>query len=220
MSDSKPLIQFSVAELVVVLTIGTLVGGSMWAPNILLQLVMVLVLLLPLVFVTMALIGKDSWRIFSIGFVVFALGYFTAGIVIKNQSLSLPNSHQELPTDYLWSQLYESIVQRVYFKDGKPISEDLEPKSDEWGNVTDKNGNYLGNLNAKETNARGSFGGGGGVPTPGGPPVKLRSIPWWETFQTIGHLLWMLTFGYLGGKFAVGFQRFQHNQETSPTTGE
>ena len=165
----------------------------MWAPLATVQVILVLVLVYLLALATIAVMGRGDWRVFAIGFIIFAVGYFLSAVLIENQSLKLPNSNKTLPTAYLWGQLYDPIVHRVFIKDGESIPASLEPKLDDRGNVTDKDGNVLGNLNA-------------------GRAVQLKPTPSLETFHTIGQVLWMLLFGYLGGKFAVGFRIYQVRQ--------
>ncbi|MBA2117995.1 hypothetical protein [Bremerella alba] len=107
----------------------------------------------------------------------------------------------ELPTTIVWESGYESLEHKVYkYRDnGEVISSSLEPHRDPQGNVLDKDGNVLGVHGVNGNNLR---------------SIGVYTVPKAGTYYVVGELLWAMLLGYLGGKFVLGFRRFQDNQET------
>lgn len=62
-----------------------------------------------------------------------------------------------------------------------------------------------------------SFGGGGF----GGPNVGMKEFPDRYQFMVLGHLLWALLWGYVGGRFAgwVYDRRMRREDTSGETTG-
>lgn len=215
MSQRQALVQWSLLELVIVLTTGIVVLGSMWAPQIFLWLVLMGVMLFLFALFVIARVGRGQWRTFATGFCCFTIGYLAALLLVENNSYSIfPNIHQ-LPTTIAMYQLQPVLTQTSYMKDGERIPASLNPTVDIYGNVTDSAGNNLGS-----TLMGGGGGYGGGFVGGGGPnmvisAIEVKATPNYQTYFTLGHVFWALLLGYMGGKFAVGFQRFQENQETA-----
>ncbi|QDU76597.1 hypothetical protein Pan97_36490 [Bremerella volcania] len=211
MSQRQALVQWSLLELVVVLTTGVVVIGSMWAPQIFLWLVLMGVMLFLFSLLAISRVGRGPWRAFATGFCCFAIGYFAALILVENNSFTLFSELRQLPTTN-WMYHWQPVLTHTkYMKDGEAIPASLAPTMDIYGNVTDSEGNSLGST---------MVGGGGGFIIGSGQNMVINAIqvvhtPSQETYFTLGHVFWALLLGYLGGKFAVGFQRFQENQETS-----
>lgn len=90
MSQRQALAQWSLLELVVVLTTGTFVIGSMWAPQLFLWLALMFLLLLVFAFLTISRVGKGQWKTFAQGFCCFAIGYLAALFLVENGSLGAP----------------------------------------------------------------------------------------------------------------------------------
>lgn len=215
MSQPQALIQWTIAELFLVLVTGTVVLGSMWAPQIFLWLVLMGVMLFLFSLLAISRVGRGSWQAFATGFCCFAIGYFAALLLVENNSFSLLQEVRQLPTTNWMYHWQPALTQTKYMKDGEAIPASLDPTMDMYGNVVDSEGNSLGS----------TMIGGGGFIGGGGPNVVIQAIqvertPSHEAYFTLGHVFWALLLGYLGGKFAVGFQRFQNNQETKPAPVE
>ncbi|MFN3152028.1 hypothetical protein [Bremerella sp.] len=216
MTQRQALVQWSLWELVVVMTTGILVLGSMWAPQIFLWLVLMGTMLFLFALIAISRVGRGPWRAFATGFCCFTIGYLAAFFLVENNNYSIfPNIHQ-LPTTIAMHQLQPYVTHTIYLKDGKPIPASLNPTVDIYGNVADSNGNNLGST---LMGGGGGYGGGGFMGGSGPNTVitaiEVKSTPNYQTYFTLGHIFWALLLGYVGGKFAVGFQRFQENQETS-----
>ncbi len=202
----KPLVQWTIAELIVVLVIGTFVIGTMWAHRELVWLVMLLAMLLVFCMLTIAFVGRREWRWFGAGFSVFAVGYFLTLVIVERPQEAIPNTLSQLPTTYLLLQCQEALTHTRYELDGKEIPAELEPRVGPLGQVVDRDGNSLGNVHY-----------GPNIPGFIAPPtgsVFLTYTPDPSTYHTLGQTFWMLLFGYVGGKFGVGFARYQVRQET------
>ncbi len=200
MNARPSLIQFSLSELIAVMTIATIVLGSMWTSREVVSGVVVGVVLLVLAWFTLALVGHGRLRAFAIGFVVFVLGYHLIAAVVVHGVVALNVIDNRMPPIRLWGQLHEPIVRRVFMKDGQPIDASLEPTLSSRGIVTDKQGNRLGTIH---------FTGAGR------PRIEVVDRPGLREFYTVGELLWTLLLGYLGGKFAVVAYRYQQRNEVS-----
>lgn len=215
MTQRQALVQWSLLELVIVLTTGILVLGSMWAPQIFLWLVLMGVMLFLFALLAVSRVGRGPWRAFATGFCCFTLGYLAALFLVENTNYSIfPNIHQ-LPTTIAMHQLQPFVTQTSYLKDGERIPASLNPTVDLYGTVTDAEGNTLGST---LMGGGGGYGGGGFIGGGTGKvitAIEVKSTPNYQTYFTLGHVFWALLLGYVGGKFAVGFQRFQENQETN-----
>lgn len=216
MSTHAPWVQWSLLELVVVLTIGVVVLGSIWAPPIFLNLVLAGFMLLVFSLLAIAWVGRGSWRTFATGFCCFSFAYLAALVLVETGQSRLFQGVGQLPTTSLMITWQSSLTRTQYIKDGQPISDELKPTMDNMGNVIDADGNTLGSTIAM---GGGGFFAGGGPGTPV-PAIYVKQTPNYSTYMTLGHVFWTLLLGYLGGKFAVGFRRFQDNQETAPPSDE
>lgn len=208
MGQRQALVQWSLGELVIVLTTGTIVIGSMWAPQVFLWLVLIFFMLLVFSMVAISRVGRHHWRTFATGFCCFTIGYLAALLLVENPNLSTFPTIGQLPTTNLMFQCQEILTHTRYIKDGKVIPASRELKIDTYGNVIDSDGNSLGSTMAVGPLIPGVMG----TPNAG---IQIVRNPDPIAYITLGHVFWALLLGYLGGKFAVGFQRFQNNQETA-----
>ncbi|PQO42123.1 hypothetical protein [Blastopirellula marina] len=202
MDKRKPLVQFSIRELLTVLVVGTVVIGSLWAHPAMVWVVMLFAMLLVFSMLTIAIIGRDGWRWFGAGFSVFAVGYFATWMTMESFGNQFPDLLRPMPTTDLLRQLQESLTYISFEKDGQPIPAELEPIMNDAGDVYDRHGNRLGGTNRFDPFLA--------------PSVRVVQTPSTDTYHTLGQIFFMLLLGYLGGKFAVGFARFQGRQEEIP----
>lgn len=208
MASRKPLVQWSIRELFCVLVIGTVVIGSMWAHPAMVWFVMLFTMLLVFSMLTIAMVGRGDWRWFGAGFSVFAIGYFATLIFVERSEGELPQFMPQMPTTYLLMLCQESVTYRSFIKDGDVVSSDLGPVLTSSGLVTDRNGNALGEYMGSLPSG---FIPGLAGNSPGTVVTVLTPGPF--TYHTLGQIFFMLLLGYLGGKFAVAFARFQDRQE-------
>lgn len=147
--------------------------------------------------VVIVIVGQKEWRTFAIGFVVMAICYSALLVVVERkvaQSTEIP-LRGYLPTTALWYSLKEPLTRQQFFMNDAAIPTDKNPTlANDNYTVLDGDGNKIGKL---------ASGG-----------IKLVKTPTNDQFEMTGYAVWYILLGYLGGKFAVGFQRFQNNQET------
>ncbi len=215
MNSRKPLVQFSIAELVTVLTIGCLIVGAIWAPWIFVEWLFFLAMMFALSALVIAFLGRNEARFFSVGFSVLLIGYLTLSLIGQAKVLNIMSvSFDALPTTTLWEQAYETIKQVSYKneKEGTYIASSLEPQMDQLGVIRDKDGNRIGVVGG----TGGGFSSGAKIGGNTVPVIRVLVKPSRGSFRTVGEVFWMLLFGYLGGKFAIGFRRYQDRQSIEP----
>lgn len=208
--SKQPLVQWTVAELIVVLVTASFTIGAMWAHKSVVWLVMSLAMVLVFAMLAIAFVGRRDWRVFGVGFSAFAIGYFLTLAIVERSSESIPNTMGQLPTTYALMLCQESLTYVTYKVDGEVIPSEREPKLLASGTLVDRDGNRLG------SNLVGPF-----IPGLTSQPkgmVIVVHTPDPLTFHTLGQIFWMLLFGYLGGKFAVAFVRYQDRRETLALT--
>jgi len=143
-------------------------------------------LLLLMAMAVVAFAAKGPLRAFAVGYVICTLIYGTVVYLCGNLELSCYGDGR-LPTSKLLTPIYTAVVNVTYFdrSTGKPVSDNVPPK----GESDMASGAY--------------FGPGGGF---GGPPGVAGTYPvhrpGQDVFMRIGHLLWSVIFGWLGGVFA------------------
>jgi len=159
-----------------------------------------------------ALVGRGELRAAAIGFAVCVLAYailFRAAPTDTNtgRSQELDPYSGSLPTTRLLLPVFRSMVKGAYFdyQTGKELP-DFDPKNPASATVV---GGGMG----------GGFGGGmgGGF---GGSSVFFRESPQRENFMAVGHILWALALGYLGGRFAVWVDRRSRIADDRPRQSE
>ncbi|MEW4561216.1 hypothetical protein AB1K70_01750 [Bremerella sp. JC770] len=208
MNHRIPLVQWSLGELVVVVTVATVVVGSLWAPMIFFQLAMILLMLIASILVVILCIGSGYLRTFCIGFASAVGVYLLALILVESPYGIFVAEDVRLPTTTIWAKMQPHITQiRAGSYPRSSVNKELIWQDD--STLKDVDGNHYGAVRNLDL-----------IKSPIIGQQYIDFAPSLNVFYAIGQSVWLLTLGYLGGKFAVGFQRFQHNQETSPTTVE
>ena len=205
-SKRKPLFQLGMAEMIGVLSVFSIVFGAMWAPAIAFPMVVLVVVILAAAIVSIAWVGVGEARTFALGNVAWTVVYLLACIAIECD-LGLFKKEPErfvLPTTYLWEQLREPLTQFEL----RPLNESASYPdahvSDDGRSVLDENGveiGYVADWSGRKVSGIGFY---------------IKETPSATRFLRTGYLLWYLALGYLGGKFAVAFARFQNRQEEIP----
>ncbi|MHC2070556.1 hypothetical protein ACYFX5_24055 [Bremerella sp. T1] len=202
MNGRKPLVQFSIAELVTVLTIGCLVVGAMWAHEIVSNLALLVAMGIVIGNLIVIAVARNQPRTFAIGFTLAAFSYAVLSLIVEHRigETSEFRLDRELPTTKLWMELREPITREYFYLDDKLIPESRKPTFLEDGRtVVDKDGTKLGRVSSL-----------------GGSKLKIKESPSGTMFIRTGFVVWTLLLGYLGGKFAVGFRRYQDRQSIEP----
>lgn len=202
-STRKPLVQLGMAEMIGVLSIFSIVFGAMWAPAIVFPMVVLFVMILSAAILAIAWVGMGEVRTFASGFVAWTMVYLLACIAIEC-NLGLFEEGAEpfvLPTTTLWEQLREPLTRFEL----KPLDESASYPgvrvSDDGLSVLNENGveiGYVADWSGRDVSGVGFF---------------IKETPGATRFLRTGYLLWYLVLGHLGGKSAVGFARFQDQQE-------
>ncbi|RCS54690.1 hypothetical protein DTL42_06065 [Bremerella cremea] len=207
MGKQKPLLQWTIREFLFVMTVGIVVLGSMWATKLVWQLAMLLAMLILIAMLVLAFTGRKEWRTFAIGFALAAAFY---GVVSKINPT-------EIPTQWIWDQLRDPVSRRVFVLDGDTMvdSQTLSVTPD--GLVRDKEGQPVGGLVGFGPNKDYFSGPDQSLNL---PRIYFDYAPTTTTFQRTGETFWFLLLGYLGGKFAVGFRRYQDNMEATTMQNE
>jgi hypothetical protein len=146
----------------------------------------------------MAAVDRGPRQAAAIGFVLWAGVYAYlmttgAGIAYVRQS-ELDPYEGSLPTTQILRPLFEAIVQRRWIDSvtGQEI-----PNYDPNQPIPPSNSGGLGG-----GGFAGGMGMGGGMGWPASP--TMAETPAREDFMAIGHLLWLLLFGYVGARLARG----------------
>ncbi|MFN3152029.1 hypothetical protein [Bremerella sp.] len=199
MDQRQALLRISIAEAIAVLTILCLLIGAIWAPWWVLEVVFFVVAMVALLAIAIACTATGEPRTFAAGFAIMLVGYLVLSMAMHAGLVRLSAYYFNKPpmTD-LWDEAYELIRRDVYKyrDDGQAIPSSLEPYKDPQGYILDKQGNVLGIHGVTDGKLRG---------------VQILSLPAASTYLVVGELLWALSLSYLGGKFVIGFRRYQEN---------
>ncbi len=200
MRKQKPLVQWTIREFLFVLTVGIVVLGSMWATKLVWQLAMLLAMLILIAMLVLASTGRREWRTFAIGFALAAAFY---GVISKTNPA-------EIPTQWIWDQLRDHVSRRVFVLDDAIMADSQTLSVTPDGLVRDQEGQPVGGLSGFAPTG-GYFSGPG--QSSNLPTIHFDYAPTTSTFQLTGRAFWFLLLGYLSGKFAVGFRRYQDKLE-------
>ncbi|WP_146118552.1 hypothetical protein [Blastopirellula marina] len=168
---------------------------------------MLLAMLILIAMLVLAFTGRKEWRTFAIGFAL-AAAFF--GVVSKTNPA-------EIPTQWIWDQLRDHVSRRVFVLDDAIMADSQTLSVTPDGLVRDEEGQPVGGLSGFAPNG-GYFSGPDqslNLPT-----IHFDYAPTTSTFQQTGRAFWFLLLGYLGGKFAVGFRRYQDNMEAATMQSE
>lgn len=135
MSQQKPLVQWTILELVSVVTIGTLVVGGMWAPPLVFWFAGLVAMALVLGMGTIALTGRGEWRRFAAAFTMVVVAYIALGML---------GYADRLPTHEFWLYLQPSLTRAEYREDSPPSG--TNPVVYQSGIIYDETGKRLGSL--------------------------------------------------------------------------
>ena len=199
MSQPKALVQISMAEAVVLLTAACLLIGMIWSPWWWLECLFFLLAIVAFLMTAIACSARGETKWFAAGFSILAIGYLGLSMAVQAGMVRVGAVYvNELPTTMVWQNGYEWIKRETfrYADNSEAISSSLEPYRDPQGYILDKKGNVLGVDTAGANKLR---------------HVRIFIVPSVGTYSVIGELSWALLLGYLGGKFVVGFRRYQEN---------
>ncbi len=199
MPPRKALIQFSIAEVITVLTVLCLLAGMIWSDWWMLEHLFFVVVMAALLMTAIACTAMGETRRFAAGFSVLMIGYLLLSVAIQAGTFKVFSVYvNELPTTMLWENGHDLVKRKVYkYQDTKEIiSRSLGPYKDEQGQVRDHQGNVLGIHGTGTSSMRG---------------ILIYTYPTDDAYDVVGELFWALLLGYLGGKFVVGFHRYQEN---------
>ncbi|PQO42121.1 hypothetical protein [Blastopirellula marina] len=199
-STRKPLFQVGMAEMIGVLSVFSIVFGAMWAPTAIFQTVLLLVLVLVAVMLTVAVSGKGVSRVFAQGFVAWAAVYLLAFVMMESRLEVFHRREIPLPTTVLWGELQLHISEFRYRHHESQAYSNVISRGN-YGEIFDASGNLVGRMH--NGIAKGQLG------------VDTEIAPTSGVFYVTGQLLWVLGLGYLIGKFAVGFRRYQENVQSA-----
>lgn len=200
MEKRRPLAQWTIREFIFVLSVGILVLGSMWAAKLIWQLAMLLVMLIMIAMLVVAFTGRGEWRTFAIG---FALAVAFYGVVSTTKPA-------EIPTQWIWDQLRDHVSRQVFVLDGEPLPDSQKLSVTPDGLVRDENGQSIGGLSGFAPNGDYYSGPDQSLNL---PRIYFDYAPTTAVFQAVGKAFWPMLLGYLSGKFAVGFRRYQDHKE-------
>ncbi|MFA8018595.1 hypothetical protein [Bremerella cremea] len=206
MSRSKAIVQFSLVEFLVVVSVGFVALGSIWSPSPGDQILLTCVWVSLMGMTALVWIVDGERKAFLIGFLVFAYGYVATTLLFSSLASQM-DIGPRLPSQLVWDKVYEGIVRYEYFVEGKLVDPASGPTVDRVGQVFDRHGNKLGMLGSQASLFSSTL-------------VTRVAYPDWQTFHMAGHTLWLLLLGYFGGKFAVAGFHMQENRKGKETSVE
>jgi hypothetical protein len=185
MGKSRPLVQWSLRELLVLVFFAglafasfPLAGGIVWSVTVMLSFFVCTGLAI------LCFVGRRELRAFSIGFVIPVVAYACVMLAVGQNELDPYNG--KLLTSRALRPVYETVVTRKWVD----LLTQKEVPSDDPRVATQQTM--------------------GGVMTGVGLSESLDRPP----FMALGHLLFALAFGYVGGKFAVAVYRRQQRGDS------
>ncbi|PQO42122.1 hypothetical protein [Blastopirellula marina] len=160
MANRKTLVQWSIGELIGVLTVGMAVVGLLWAENFVFRLVMLLALLIPVAWLIIAVTGRSEWRTFGIGSILAVLCFGAGVILTHNQVIrGMDGSILAMPTLSVSAYARQFIERDVFYVDGERLPNSHQLTIDEYGTVSDADENVIGAI-AGSVASRGGTGAG------------------------------------------------------------
>jgi len=162
----------------------------------------------------LALVDRGKWQAFAVGFLVWALGY---GVLVQSCRTIAPSgdgsrtrnyeidrpTEGRLPTTRLMSPLYDSVVRTMWknVTTGEEVEESGLPPNAKKVMSAGVNIAISREPQYVPANLQSGF-----APIPaallGSSYTSLGPRPDQQQFMLIGHFLWALLLGYVGGKFA------------------
>ena len=152
-------------------------------------------LLLVMAMMIIALVGGGQSRAFAIGFTVCAVIYGAIMFDLGVQQLDMYRTARHIPTTQSLVSLYGAMVEERYYdaRTGEHLPDYQPPE---------EHGGVLGFYNNRPL-VRSS--------TPG---VQITRVPQSRTFMAIGHVLWAVLLGFVGGQFARFIYRQRDDVQT------